>query len=441
MRFFLVGRDRVSGDVRILSERTFESRRDALDSLSTLTDADAVDSTDLFVVDLEAVTPVVLYRPAVAPAPETPIAAAWEAPVDEPNAELAGLLEPIDEEEEPSVARAGDEGLASALRRAATRMESEGVQPAATVEEVLASQAAVVEGAPAIEEAPAVEEPPAIEEAPPIEEPLAVEEPLVVEEAPAAEVDDDLAAELDALSTVPDAAPAEDAELATVPEADEAGLLSLADLPAPEAVDEVAAPLTGEPASWPWEPTPAAPETSGVVEPASLQFTPTEIEEPAAVASDMLPVPEDDFTPKPVIMGDYGASDDLVVIDEPVVEAEPADDAPVGIDELGIPTEWLADVPEVVIEPGAPEPDEDGGSPLKAAPEAPADAGTVPSEPIDDLLDSLSDEKPAEEAPAYQPDPIDMEAYTCDDCVYAGTCPKAGQDGPATCGSFQWKSM
>jgi hypothetical protein len=34
-----------------------------------------------------------------------------------------------------------------------------------------------------------------------------------------------------------------------------------------------------------------------------------------------------------------------------------------------------------------------------------------------------------------------MNAYTCEDCVYVGTCPKANEDSPATCGSFQWKSV
>ena len=35
---------------------------------------------------------------------------------------------------------------------------------------------------------------------------------------------------------------------------------------------------------------------------------------------------------------------------------------------------------------------------------------------------------------------LDLETYTCDDCVYSNTCPKVGQSTPAECGSFQWKS-
>jgi hypothetical protein len=34
---------------------------------------------------------------------------------------------------------------------------------------------------------------------------------------------------------------------------------------------------------------------------------------------------------------------------------------------------------------------------------------------------------------------LDLAAYTCDDCVYSNTCPKAGESTPAECGSFQWK--
>jgi hypothetical protein len=43
-------------------------------------------------------------------------------------------------------------------------------------------------------------------------------------------------------------------------------------------------------------------------------------------------------------------------------------------------------------------------------------------------------------AGAYEPGRIDMETYTCDDCVYEGTCPKKGEETPATCGSFQWRA-
>jgi hypothetical protein len=34
-----------------------------------------------------------------------------------------------------------------------------------------------------------------------------------------------------------------------------------------------------------------------------------------------------------------------------------------------------------------------------------------------------------------------LERYTCDECVYANTCPKVGESAPAQCGSFQWKAL
>lgn len=34
-----------------------------------------------------------------------------------------------------------------------------------------------------------------------------------------------------------------------------------------------------------------------------------------------------------------------------------------------------------------------------------------------------------------------LDRYTCDDCVYANTCPKVGESAPADCGSFQWKAL
>jgi len=35
---------------------------------------------------------------------------------------------------------------------------------------------------------------------------------------------------------------------------------------------------------------------------------------------------------------------------------------------------------------------------------------------------------------------LQLESYTCDDCVYSNTCPKVGKTAPADCGAFQWRS-
>jgi hypothetical protein len=35
---------------------------------------------------------------------------------------------------------------------------------------------------------------------------------------------------------------------------------------------------------------------------------------------------------------------------------------------------------------------------------------------------------------------IDIEAWTCEDCIYVLTCDKSGKLRPAECGSFQWRA-
>lgn len=384
MRFFLVGRHRGSGVVRIVSERSFATRQEALDSLAAAEQVDAsFDDSDLFVVDLDAVTPVVVYRPTASVAPaasaDEPPEEVWVPPVPIDEAISAGLLEPIDEATEDDVAaKAGDEGLAAALRRAATSMEAEGVQPAASVEEVIAAQST---------DATAETEEPVAEPA----------------------RDDALADELESLASVAAASTSEPA-----------------DQPAPEPSTESSA--DEPPSSWPWEPAAGA-DAPGIVEPASELFRPSGIDEPATTASDMLAAPADDFTPRPVIMGDYGERDDFVTVEEAdVAPAEAEPDAEIDsatIEDLGIPVERL-----------------DEAESTAGAVASGGDDAVLAAEPIDEALTSLEPAAASDaDAAAYQPAPIDMDSYTCEDCVYAGTCPKAGEERPATCGSFQWKSV
>jgi hypothetical protein len=48
--------------------------------------------------------------------------------------------------------------------------------------------------------------------------------------------------------------------------------------------------------------------------------------------------------------------------------------------------------------------------------------------------------EPAAPLPGVQP-PLStaLDAYVCDDCAYAETCPNKGQRLPKECGSFQWR--
>jgi nicotinate-nucleotide--dimethylbenzimidazole phosphoribosyltransferase len=502
MRFFLVAHDRSSGSVRMVSEQTFDTRQEALDSLGSAPGDASFDAVDLFVVDLETVTPVVVMRAAIPVA--APLADAWAVSEDallEPGAP-AGLLEPMEAEEGAGLAGSDDTELASALRRAASQMEESGIAPAPTVEEVLAAQNGPLE-AEAVEIAGAVpeEEATAEEEAAPPEEPAdvpveAVEEPAAVEEPvavalpdePAEQGADDLAAELEAMAGaavlvdygVPPADEVSDAvQAGDVPDVAEAPMP--VEPPLSDDLAAVLEPAAGAETVWPWEAAPAeAPvaeaglppiaEPMGVasaaeleaVEPAAPEAAEPEAVEPAIAESwqpaeaaetspeapdcgdSMIPSNGIDFTPRPVIMGDYGdpyadAAATMTAAEpvetgatsaempsvEPVdeaIEAVPGEPvaadgpAPVGLEELGIPSEWLeSPAAQATIVPEG-----DLAEPIEA-PMAPATA--------------------SDETKVYEPEPIKLDAYTCDDCVYVGTCPKAGQDGPATCGSFQWKSV
>lgn len=332
MRFFLVGRDRVSGAVRIVSEQPLASRQEAIDSLaSSVAGVDDLTASDYFVVDLESVTPVVLYRePDASPAAEEiePIADAWETP----GGEASVLLEPVDDVPGNAAAHFSEGDLASALRRAATSMEGEGVVPAATVEEVLAA-----ESTGAIDEAA---------------------------------TNDVLAAELDALASIAAVT------MTTGANEDEAVVAA----PDEEFVVE---PVATEAAPWPWESEPADESASPSVEDAASD---------AGEASE-----QDDVSPAALAS----------IIDE---------ESPPGLSDVLAP------------------------SLLPLTPDEPSkDAGV---EPVDDLLSMTPDEAEAESEPMiYEPQAIDMDSYTCEDCVYVSTCPKAGQDSPASCGSFQWKSV
>lgn len=148
MSFFIIGRSKVTGALRLVSDETFDTRKDAVDALARMTIDDDLDS-EAYVADLEAATPVFVVaratvpvepagapversdggteeaEPAVAPAglevDASETAAAWEAPIDEGEevSVAAGEGGPTAEAEEPP--------LAEVLKRAASNMEDEGI--------------------------------------------------------------------------------------------------------------------------------------------------------------------------------------------------------------------------------------------------------------------------------------------------------------------------
>jgi hypothetical protein len=408
MRFFLVARDPDNGAVRLIEDGTYPRRQDALDALGPAVDADAsLEAQELYLVDLDQIAPVVLYRAAASAAPQgEPIADAWMSPAEEPTA-------PVETPEEP----VAEEPVAEDL-----------VVEEPTEEEPVAEELVVEE--PVVEESTA--EPTADE----IAADVAVEEavlegpaPLWVpdESAPIAEAEPDGLA--DALRRA--ATRLESEGIVAPPSVEEfaaRGSLgartgeSDVEVAAAEPADPEAVPVSTEvevveleaAGSWPWE-APAAADADALLDieeptdveetdaPGVAAFEPVGIAEPGLEDVVVL-TPVDESLPRPLIVGEYAI--------DSVTDAEDL---------------TLSEIEELA------------GRLEGAAVAQPADD----DESITDLLAEPTPEPPVEpvEEKVYEPGGLDISSYSCEDCVYVVTCPKAKQESPATCGSFQWKSV
>ncbi len=372
--------------MRLVSDTTFETREEAIDSLQSLLPSDgSMEGHDLFVVDLDTVTPVLLMRGTEA-APSGDARGGRKGVGDEISAVAMAsvpedlppdLLSPVEEEAGQDLGA----GLADALRRAATQMEDEGITPAPQVEELAAIAAELSEEGDEGSILDDVMEPVEVEEPEPVageqaahevdasEEPAPDAEPSepmsVVEESEPEAVPESEAATADTeLATETEPANEETEPVATAEEAVEAS----EEAPAVEAPEGEAAADT-EPESWPWgdaevpggesaaEGQPEATPEGGAGE----HFTPDGLEEPAADAFSLLASAESD-PGGPIIMGDYG----------------------------------------------------DAAASAMSSSAAEAEGVEGGAEPV--------------------------EEYSCNDCVYVASCPQAHKSVPSKCGSFQWKS-
>jgi hypothetical protein len=402
MRFFLVARDPGTGAVRLINEGTFALRQDALDVLGPAVDADdSLVGSELFLVDLDQITPVVLYRtPAPAICPEEPLADAWITPVDVSVAD-AVVEEAVLEGSEPlwvpdetlAVPTSDDGDLADALRRAASRLESEGIVAPPSVEE-FAMQSAI--------------EPATV--AAPSESVVAESEPWPWESPDAGDLEE-------ADAEVGESAEAQtDAEVAESTETAEAAVTPAEETSADAPVEPGADPDTVTPAEAVVDVEVALAIDVPVPEDAGARDEPGVFElvgiDEAGLEDVQLLTPVGDLAPHPLIVGEYAPS---ATVD--------ADD--LTLSEIEALASGLGDSPGDVGEDAL-----DGGP-------AVVEAETV--EPVTDT--AITENVAASEERAYEPGALDIAAYTCDDCVYVDTCPKARQDGPATCGSFQWKSV
>ncbi|MBF4510056.1 MAG: hypothetical protein ISP10_06255 [Aeromicrobium sp.] len=392
MSFYVVERDPDDGSLRSVTPGLAD-RAAAVQVLQDLLAAGTVTVTgDLFVLDLDSAAPVIVLPPVPMP-PAEPLTEPMldETPgIEETSGldEAATALSAPDVFDTPAEDAPDQEGpietgddLASALRRAATSLESEGV----VAPESVSGLDAADDDTAADSEEPRIEP---VGEDWPWMGVTAVEEVLPDVDAedlePAGDVEPDAAAhsELDEGAAEPeleDEVVAEAGHDAVEPVVnDDEGL----DHEEPSVADQVSALLGSL----------AEPVVSHVAEPAGV-----------AEAS----------APEPVVASD---------LDEPSVEDSPLIVPSAIDDEVYLPRPVILGDYEDAAETAPQE------APAEAATEVPAE--TAPADP--DVALPEIDYVPSGE--------LDLDTYTCDDCVYVYTCPKVGESSPKECGSFQWKS-
>lgn len=280
MGFFLLERGDETGDLRLISDELFATRKQALDALTALSAQPGFEHRDaeVFVVDLDTATPVLLVAtaapaPTDAPAPDVPEpveevavdAPADEAPDVEPAAEeLSAEAEPVAEEpaeaDAPGDTLTADAGVWETPVEAVSAIDDETVPASAEEMTDESSEEPGSDLAGALKRAAGALE----------------SEGIVAPES---------------------IGPAEVAAQAEDVAGEPAGTDEIVEAPAPAD------------ASWPWDT--AAPQ--GEAE-APAAYVPDPFEEPAADAGDLVAVKADDETValgRPVIMGAY--SDDAPI--------------------------------------------------------------------------------------------------------------------------------
>lgn len=461
MSFIVVERDPADGAIRVLLPHEFDERGAALEALSVaVSTGDASVGGEVLIADLSAAVPVLIMPTAAAP---EPAAGAWEAPVEPPEAEGG-----TDAHSDGAAADAIFGDIASALRRAATSLESEGVvapdsisseEPSAPDEDAPEAVAALDEGVPEAAGAPddgVSDAVAALDETVPnaddmVTEPVGEEWPWANVESYATATDD---------SPVAGESPDDD-------QSDESTSVSALEYVEDTAtdLDEAAAGAFGEQVD---TAAPAVPDDEAspflqVAEPASVGFESLTVDEPLltsdpleepAVEESSLIIPnavdgDDAFLPKPVILGDY--EDEAPDLDaqiaslgavEPAVEATPDLDAQIA--DLGAGEADGDDESTETVETEGVLSDTDITE--IAEPEAEVivtDSAPEAAEPEDAASESAITEIAEPEAEVIEyvvGTELDLGEYACDDCIYVNTCPKVGQSTPAECGSFQWKS-
>ena len=377
MAFFVIGRGRTDGTLRLLDAEVHGTREEAARAVQALAIAGAVsvDDVDVYIADLSTASSVVIVGvPAQA---ESSSAGVWEAPASAIVHDMPA----------PDV---GDVMLADALQRAATRLESEGIVAPESVGFNVSSVAAE-EPAVALEPEPVFE--PEAEVTPEPE----IEPELEPEVEPEPEIEIELEPEPE-LEIVPgsDVEPEPEIAPAPVSESDSnlsAVIASLGSLNTEQAVSEspVAESLEPEEAEgegWPWL---NVGEVASDAEDLEIAEEPESIPEPEPVVS-IFSDPDDVVSPAPL------ADDVSAVVDEYA--------------ELPTPVVVDATAPEI---------------------EAPKESAAHEVAPLPEVAEPAAAYAPAGD--------LSLESYTCADCIYSNTCPKVNETAPAECGAFQWKAV
>lgn len=390
MSFFVVERSSADSSLRIPLPGEFPTREAAIAALSASAAAgEVVLSGEVFIADLSVAIPVLVMQ-AAAPVTHPAI----EAGVSEDVIETSET-EPAEEAAESEGALSGEsegltaepeswgdlgeapDSLADALKRAATTLEDEGI---VAPDSVPSDHTVILGGEDVTDVASAAEE--LLE----IEEPAEAVEESATEEA----------VELD-VEAVEEAEPSDEA---------------------------AAAPA--EDAAWPWANVESYEIPKELVE---------QVEESGDTDSLITSAPaagEEAYLPKPLILGDYAdsfgsAEETEAVSEEAPPVAEPVESAGASVEEIVAgPDAEVSAASEVTA----------GGSSLDL--EVAAIVESL-SDSEDDVID-LDEIVVAE--PGYEvTGELDLAGYTCQDCVYANTCPKVGEASPADCGAFQWRAQ
>jgi hypothetical protein len=403
MRLVIISSD-TSGRVALASQQVFGDAAEAAGELGRLVDEGALDlSASHYTFDLDAAVPVVvLYRP-------MPAAAALEA-VGEPFA--SGVLEELTAEEPESTPWLMPEAPA------APRQDAEAAEEPAL--------------APLEEPAVAPLEEPAVAD-------LAAPELVALDELAPEEAAGDNPAEPEMDADAPEAGAQWPWDLPVI--APEGLVDAAAPVEEPPTEDLIAEPLTGEPVI---ADEPQIGESVATEQP----FEPT-AQVPVPEAADA-PVAEDEpvaAMPSSAVEGPGAAT--AVVSEEPAedvgaaipVTSQPDEDEPLIVElDAGDPGEPVDPMDAFRVSGGEPEVDDAVAAPVREP------TPLIVAEPQSVLdAEAAAAMRPADDGGAedrvYEPGALNMNEYTCDDCVYVNTCPNQHQKKPAECGSFQWRSV